>query len=119
MAVPRRVRQWDIFRANLGEPSDVWLLIVSSSETNAIIESVVTACEIVPESLQRLTPSPLNLPVKPSDTGLEWPATASVVTVSCIPTNCLVSLEGRLEPAGVREATLKGLQILFGIRPWP
>ncbi len=119
MPPPKRCRQWDIYKANIGEPRDVWLLVLSSTETNEIIESTIAACEIVPQAVHKPAASPLNLPAGPPDTGLEWPATVSVMTLASIPRNCLVSLEGRLEPAGLRAAALKGLGILFGTESWP
>src|ERR1051325_11528829 len=100
MGIPKRCRQWDIYKANLGGPTDIHLLIVSSTETNEILDSIGVACEIVPESVQRLSPSPLNLAVQPADTGLEWPATVSAISLASIPRTCLISLEGRLESAG-------------------
>ena len=119
MVLPKRIRQWDIYSANLGESHDTWIMVLSSTETNEIMESTIVACEIVPESVQKLIPSPLNFPVQPVDTGLDWPATASVMTLASLPRNCLVALEGRLESAGLRASVLKGTEILFGTTPWP
>ncbi|MBI5243383.1 MAG: hypothetical protein HY922_06800 [Elusimicrobia bacterium] len=141
MSIPKAIRQWDIFRANLGDgpniknalvgavPNqrrmdvrdghDCWLLVLSSTETNEILGSTVLACEIVPDHIQKLSPSPLNLPVRPGDTGLGWPAAISVMTLASIPRNCLVALEGRLDPAGLRAASLRGLEIMTGAEPWP
>ena len=119
MPIPKHVRQWDIYRAHLGGAQDCWLLILSSTETNAIIESMAVACEVVPQSVETLTPSPLCLPVNSSHTGLEWPAALSIATLTSIPKNCLVALEGRLESIAIRTAALKGLGILFGTEAWP
>lgn len=119
MAIPRRQRQWDVYRANLGEGSDCYLLILSSNETNEILESQVLACEIVPESIQRLAPSPVTIRAGPDDTGLKEPAVISVATLASIPRNCLVGLEGRLEPAALRMAADRGIQILLGNERWP
>ena len=119
MTIPRRCRQWDIYKANLGESSDIFLMVLSSTETNEIINSTVVACEIVPEEVQKLPPSPLNLPVNSADTGLDWPASLSVMSLATVPRTCLVSLEGRLEPVGTRAAALKGLAILVGTESWP
>ena len=119
MSIPKIIRQWDIYRANLGEKQDCWLLVLSTTETNEILEHTVLACEIVPESVEKLIPSPLNLPAASSATGLEWPAVLSVMTLASIPRNCLISLEGRLEPVNLRATAIKGLSILVGIEPWP
>lgn len=119
MSIPKIIRQWDLYQANLGEKKDCWLLVLSSTETNQILADTVLACEIVPESIERLTPSPLNLPASPNDTGLDWPATISVMTLASIPRNCLISLEGRLEPVRRRASVIRGLAILLGTEPWP
>ena len=119
MSIPKTIRQWDIFRANLGDDHDCWLLVLSSTETNEILGSTVLACEIVPDHVQKLSPSPLNLPVRTGDTGLGWPASISAMTLASIPRNCLVALEGRLDSLGLRAASLRGLQIMTGTEPWP
>lgn len=119
MSVPRLCRQWEIYKANLGEPQDCWLLILSSTQTNDILQTTVLACEIIPEHVQRLTPSPLNIPSKPAETGLEWSAVLSVKTLASIPRGCLVSREGHLEPESLRFAALKALDIIVGTQRWP
>lgn len=119
MPLPRRQRQWDIYKANLGESSDCLLLVVSSDETNEILESEIVACEVVPEGMQNLPVSPLTIKAKPEETGLAEPATLSIATLASIPRNCLVNLEGRLDPVALRTAVLKGVHILIGSESWP
>lgn len=119
MGLPRLCRQWDIYRAKLGEPSDVWLLVLSSTQTNEILGSTLVACEIVPEHVHRLRVSPLGLPVRMQDSGLDWAAGVSLTTLATLPRNCLVALEGRLEPLTLRASVLRGLGILFGTEDWP
>jgi len=119
MAIPRAQRQWDVYRANLGEGTDFFLLVLSSNETNEILGSQVIACELVPESVQRLAASPVTIKAKPGETGLSEPATISVATVASIPRSCLASLEGRLEPISLRLAVDKAVQILIGNESWP
>lgn len=119
MALPKLCRQWEIYKANLGEGQDSFLLILSSTQTNDILQSTAIACEVVFEHVQKLPPSPLSIPAKPVETGLEWPAVISVMTLASIPRNCLVSLEGHLEPVGLRTAAIRGLDILVGTERWP
>ena len=119
MSLPRLVRQWDIFRANLGEESDLWLLVLSSTETNEILGSTLVACEVIPATIHGPKASPLVIPADPPATGLPWPAALAVRTLASIPRNCLVSLDGRLEPASLRGAALRGVNVLFGQEPWP
>lgn len=119
MRLRRRPRQWDIYRANLGEGPDCFLLILSSEETNEILESQVIGCELVPERVQKLTASPVTLKAVPEATGLQETVTISVATVASIPRNCLVDLEGRLDPMSHRLAVTKTLHILFGDERWP
>lgn len=119
MPIPRLCRQWEIYRANLGEALDCWLLILSSTQTNDILQTTVVACEIVPEHVQRTLPSPLNIPAQPPETGLEWPAAISVKTLASIPRSCLVSREGHLEPEHLRFAAVKALDIIVGTERWP
>ena len=119
MSVPKLCRQWEIYKANLGDTQDVWLLILSSTQTNDILQSTVIACEIVPQHVQKLPSSPLSILAQPVETGLEWPASISVMTLASIPRNCLVSLEGHLEPVSLRTAAIMGLDILVGTERWP
>jgi len=119
MGIPRRQRQWEVYRANLGEGPDCLVLVVSSNETNAILGEQVTVCEMVPESLQRLPPSPVTLKARPSETGLKEDATVSVGTLASMPRACLIELEGRLEPFPLQAAVQKGIQVLVGIERWP
>lgn len=119
MSIPRAQRQWDIYRANLGESADCFLLVLSSNETNEILDKQVLACELVPESVQRLSASPVTIKAKPGETGLPEPATISVATLASIPRGCLTSLEGRLDPIPLRLAVDKAVQILIGNESWP
>lgn len=119
MAIPRKQRQWEIYRANLGENRDSHLLLISSNETNEILDRQVLACEIVPDSVHRLSESPVTVKATSNDTGLAEPATISVATIASIPRNCLVELEGRLDSVALRLAVDKGVQILIGNQRWP
>lgn len=119
MSIPRKQRQWDIYRANLGEGPDCCLLVLSSNETNEIMESQVLSCELVLESVQRLAATPITLRAQPDETGLPEPVTISVATVASIPRNCLIDLAGRLEPLALRLAVDNGIQILLGNERWP
>lgn len=119
MPIPRTQRQWDIYRANLGESADCFLVVLSSNETNEILDRQVLACELVPESVQRLAVSPVTIRTKPGETGLPEPATISVATLASIPRSCLTSLEGRLDPIGLRLAVDNAVQILIGNERWP
>ncbi len=117
--IPRRQRQWEIYRANLGENSDCYLLVLSSDETNEILDSQVIACELVMESAQKLSSSPVTIKAAPAETGLSEAAVISAATLASIPKNCLVSLEGRLEPISLRLAADRAIQILLGNERWP
>lgn len=119
MAIPRKQRQWEIYRANVGEERDSYLLVVSSNETNEILDQQLLACELVPDSVHRLSESPVTVKAKSHDTGLSEPATISVATIASIPRNCLVELEGRLDSVALRLAVDRGLQILIGNQRWP
>lgn len=119
MPVSFRPRQWDIYRVNIGEGPDCLVLIVSSDETHEALESTVLACEVVPEAVQKHPSSPVFLSAKSEDTGLNEPATLSVATLSTLPRNCLVNLEGRLGSASLRAQVYKAVDILMGSVPWP
>lgn len=119
MAIPRRQRQWEIYRANLGDDRDCRLLVVSSNETNAILEQQVLACEVVPESVERLPATPVTLEAAPGECGLGERATISVATLASVPRNCLVELEGRLDSLPLRLAVVKAVQVLIGNQRWP
>lgn len=119
MTIPRQQRQWDIYRASLGEGPDCFLLVLSSNETNEILGSQIIACELVLESVQGLAASPVTVKAKPEETGLQEPVTISAATLASIPRNCLTGLEGRLEPVSLRLAVEKAVQILLGNEPWP
>lgn len=119
MAIPRRQRQWEIYRANLGEGGDTRLLVLSSNETNEILDRQVLACEIVLESVERVADTPVTVPAPAAQTGLAEPAAISVATLASVPRNCLVELEGRLESAALRMAVDRGVQILLGNQRWP
>lgn len=119
MSLPSRQRQWDIYSANLGEGADCNILVISSNETNEILSSQILACEIVPNSVQRLPETPVTLPARIEDTGLPEAAAISVATLASLPRNCLVSLEGRLESVTLRLAVNRSIQILLGNEDWP
>ena len=119
MAIPKHQRQWDIYAANLGGGQEVLALVLSSNESNRILGTQVLACELVPEALQPLAETPITIPVLPEHTGLREGGAISVATVASLPRNCLVSLEGRLEPVLKRVAVLRGLEILVGTASWP
>lgn len=119
MAIPRKQRQWEIYRANLGDERDSLLLVVSSNETNEILDQQVLACELVLESVQRLAESPVTIKASAQETGIGQPAVISVATVAGIPRNCLVELEGRLDSVALRFAVDRGIQILLGNQRWP
>ena len=119
MSIPRKQRQWDIYRANLGEGPDCCLLVLSSNETNEILQSQVLACELVMESVQRLAATPVTLKAESDATGLPEPVTISVATIASIPRNCLIDLVGPLEPLALRIAVDTGVQILIGNERWP
>ena len=119
MAIPRKQHQWDIYRANLGEGPDCLLLVLSSDETNEILESQILACELVPESIQKLAATPITINTKPGETGLQEAYIISVATLASIPRNCLIDLEGRLVPVALRLAVDKGHQTLLGNEDWP
>lgn len=119
MAIPRKQRQWELYRANLGEERDSHLLVLSSDETNEILDQQVLACEVVPYSVQRLSESPVTVKTQSAETGFGEPATINVATIASIPRNCLVELEGRLDSVALRLAVDKGFQILVGNQRWP
>ena len=119
MSIPRRQRQWDIYRANLGEGPDVMVLVVSSDETNDILESQVVSCELVSEGTARLPATPVTIRAAEGDSGLPEPVFVTVATLASLPRNCLVSLEGRLESAPLRLAVLRAIDVLVGAVPWP
>lgn len=119
MAIPRKQRQWEIYRANLGESRDSHLLVISSNETNDILDQQVIVCELVPDSLQVLPETPVTLKAAPHETGLSEDAAVSVSTIASVPRNCLVELEGRLDAVALRLAVNKGIQILIGNQRWP
>lgn len=119
MGVPRRQRQWEIFRANLGEGPDTRLLVLSSNETNEILDRQVLACEVVLESVETMPETPVTLPAPAAQTGLAEAANISVATLASVPRNCLVELEGRLESVALRMSVDKGIQILLGNQRWP
>lgn len=119
MPIPRQSRQWEIYRANLGDGEDSRLLVLSSNETNEILDRQVLACEVVLESVERMTQTPVTLTAPAALTGLAEPSTISVATLASIPRNCLVELEGRLDSVALRMAVDKGIQILLGNQRWP
>lgn len=119
MPIPRRQLQWEIYKANLGEERDTRVLVVSSNETNEILRHQVLACEVVPESVERLPETPVTIRVKSSESGLDENATISVSTMASIPRNCLVDLEARLDSVALRLAVDKGVHILIGNQRWP
>ncbi|MBI4346831.1 MAG: hypothetical protein HY553_08245 [Elusimicrobia bacterium] len=117
--IPRHQRQWDIYRANLGDGADDLILVLSSDETNRILATQILLCEVGPRSLQPLTPNPVAVSVRSEETGLPDAAVIDVATMATAPRNCLVSLEGRLEPVPQRVAVLRGVEILVGLARWP
>lgn len=119
MPIPRKQRQWEIYRANLGEGPDCFLLVLSSNDTNEILAREVIACEVVLESAQRLPETPVTIRGKPPETGLEQSATICAATIASIPRNCLIELEGLLEPVLLRVAVDNAVQILLGNQRWP
>lgn len=119
MAIPRHQRQWDIYRANLGEGSEVLALVLSSDETNRTLEPQILFCEVVPESLQPLRESPVSVRARPEDSGLSETAVIDVPTMAGLPRACLVSLEGRLESVPTRVAVLRAVEIMVGLARWP
>jgi hypothetical protein len=119
MAIPRKQHQWEIYRANLDDANVSYLLVISSNETNEILNQQVLACEVVLETTQRLAETPVTIKAKARETGLEDAATISVATLASIPRSCLVELEGRLDSVALRLAVDRGLQILIGNQRWP
>ncbi len=119
MAIPRKQRQWEIYRANIGEERDSHLVVISSNETNEILDRQVIVCELVPASTEPLPETPVTIKAGPSETGLGEDASISVATIASIPRNCLVELEGRLDSVALRLAVGKGIQILIGNQRWP
>ncbi len=119
MAIPRRQRQWDIYRARVTEGADSLLLVVSSDETNAILGSQVTVCELVAGQAAHLSESPVIVKTKPTETGLADAATICVAVIASVPLGCLVALEGRLASVSLQMAVNRGLQILLGNADWP
>lgn len=119
MGIPRRQRQWEIYRANLGEDEDTRLLVLSSNETNEILDRQVLACEVVLESVEKVPETPVTVFAPEAQTGLAEPAAVSVATLASVPRNCLVELEGRLDSVALRMAVDRGVQILLGNQRWP
>lgn len=119
MGVPRRRRQWDIYRARLSDDRDCLLLIISSDETNAVLDSQVIACEVVAGAAPHLPESPVIIKTRQAETGLEDAATICAAIIASVPLGCLVALEGRLAPVSLRLAVNRGLQILLGNASWP
>ncbi|MBI3298834.1 MAG: hypothetical protein HYZ75_11760 [Elusimicrobia bacterium] len=119
MGVPRRQRQWEIYRANLGEGEDIRIMVLSSNETNEILDRQVLACEVLLESVERVAETPVTIPAPAAQTGLAEPANISVATLASIPRNCLVELEGRLDSIALRMGVNRGIQILLGNQRWP
>ena len=119
MAILRHQRQWDIYKANMGGGADGLVLVLSSDETNRILDSGLLLCEVVPESLQRLTAGPVAVRIDPKERGLSEPAVIDVPSMASAPRNCLVSLEGRLESVPLRVAVLSAVEVLVGLARWP
>lgn len=59
MAIPRRQRQGEIYRANLRGDGDARLLVLSSNETDGILDRQALAFEVVLESVERVAGTPV------------------------------------------------------------